>query len=263
MKFSQFALAGLAAVLSLGLAWPTMAGETGASSSEVVANPFVGTCERWQNTAIPLQRPFIKDAGYAVVATLPELSDLADSSEAPHKSPFILCESGHNIGTPHTTHDSIRQLGKGNYSHWKNGGLFFSSSDGSDPNTNGRQYTLVFNPEHPYRKKLQDMVGACQGWKSSEIVLKPPFSKEQGYAYRTVRPELKELGDSNDAPRHSPYVLCEDGVKIGSPHTEHHIIRELGHGSFSHWGETIRFSSSDNSDPNTNGHQYSLVRSPE
>jgi hypothetical protein len=46
---------------------------------------------------------------------------------------------GQLLGPPHASHEEIRRSGGGRYSHWE-GRLYFSSSDGSDPRTNGRRY---------------------------------------------------------------------------------------------------------------------------
>lgn len=49
------------------------------------------------------------------------------------------------LGPAHALHAAIERDGGGRYSHW-NGALLFSSSDGSDPNVNGRQYRVSFDP---------------------------------------------------------------------------------------------------------------------
>jgi hypothetical protein len=46
------------------------------------------------------------------------------------------------LGPAHQTHDEIARLGHGRYDHWK-GLMVFSSSDGSDPASNGRAYWAV------------------------------------------------------------------------------------------------------------------------
>lgn len=55
-------------------------------------------------------------------------------------SSLVLLENGLPLGPAHSKHDHIRALGAGAYSHWE-GGIYFSSSDSSDPRTNGRTYT--------------------------------------------------------------------------------------------------------------------------
>ena len=50
-----------------------------------------------------------------------------------------LFENGEPLGPPHQTLESIRNEGGGRFNHWQ-GKLYLSSSDGSDPRTNGRRY---------------------------------------------------------------------------------------------------------------------------
>jgi hypothetical protein len=52
-----------------------------------------------------------------------------------------LCEDGTPLGPPHVIHATIAAQGGGRYSHW-NRRLLFSTSDGSDPNANGRRYSV-------------------------------------------------------------------------------------------------------------------------
>lgn len=52
-----------------------------------------------------------------------------------------LLEDGVPLAAGNAPHDAIRQLGGGRYSFWLRH-LYFSSSDGSDPRTNGRRYEI-------------------------------------------------------------------------------------------------------------------------
>ncbi len=45
------------------------------------------------------------------------------------------------LGPRHSLHESIRQLGRGRFSHWR-GKLYFSTSDNTDPRQNGRVYRI-------------------------------------------------------------------------------------------------------------------------
>ena len=56
--------------------------------------------------------------------------------------------------------------------------------------------------------------------------------------------------------------LFEDGKPLGPPHQMHDVIRNRGGGAFSHWGTGLHLSTSDNSDPRTNGREYT-IRVPE
>lgn len=59
------------------------------------------------------------------------------------KSICSLLENGKPLPHPRALHATIRKVGKGHYSHWTAGTLYFSTSDNSDPRTNGRTYTLA------------------------------------------------------------------------------------------------------------------------
>ena len=50
--------------------------------------------------------------------------------------------------------------------------------------------------------------------------------------------------------------VFEDDVELGPAHCGHDEIRELGGGRFSHWGDNLYFSTSDDSDPRENGRRY-------
>jgi hypothetical protein len=54
-------------------------------------------------------------------------------------------------------------------------------------------------------------------------------------------------------------MLCEGSELLGPPHTFHAEIVKLGFGRFSHFGESVFFSTSDNSDPNSNGREYVII----
>ena len=96
-----------------------------------------------------LNPPFLPDQGVAWTARLhlaPELAPLeqrADNLETPYRSPVALAEDGVALGPAHSLHALIRGEGCGRFSHWgPNQVLLFSTSDNSDPNRNGRVYTI-------------------------------------------------------------------------------------------------------------------------
>src|SRR5262249_59447289 len=45
------------------------------------------------------------------------------------------------LAPAHASHSEIVELGAGRHSHWTSQ-LYFSTSDGTDPNSNGKQYAL-------------------------------------------------------------------------------------------------------------------------
>jgi 2-polyprenyl-3-methyl-5-hydroxy-6-metoxy-1,4-benzoquinol methylase len=90
--------------------------------------------------------------------------------------------------------------------------------------------------------------------------LSPPFNNFGGSAWSQSIPDLRAISDpgENGGPR-SPAFVFEDSVQLPQPHALHDDIRANGGGRFSHWGNDIVLSASDNSDPNTNGRIYELL----
>ena len=64
--------------------------------------------------------------------------------------------------------------------------------------------------------------------------------------------------DSIKNPGNSKIVVLENDIPLSSPHSFHKEIRETGKGRYSHWINTLYFSTSDNSDPNTNNKEYKI-----
>jgi hypothetical protein len=71
------------------------------------------------------------------------LDGLADSTDSNERSPVLLYKGDRRLGPAHSSHGDIARLGGGRYSHWLGQGFVFSTSDNSDPNTNGRVYWAV------------------------------------------------------------------------------------------------------------------------
>jgi hypothetical protein len=67
----------------------------------------------------------------------------ADDADHPFRFRLVLLEDGSPRWSRHMLHDEIRTTGKGAYSHWRDA-LYFSTSDNTDPNTNGRNYQIAF-----------------------------------------------------------------------------------------------------------------------
>ena len=88
-----------------------------------------------------------------------------------------------------------------------------------------------------------------------------PFSAEltevvhdKGHCY--VAPLGRTL--ISDLDGRSRLRVFEDGQELPLPHSAHDDIRTLGAGRYSHWGSTLFFSSSDNTDSSANGRRYSV-----
>jgi FkbM family methyltransferase len=90
---------------------------------------------------VPLVAPFRRERGHCWTWTLPPTVMRGDSPAA-GDSPTLLLEDDRLLGPGHALHDDVRAHGHGRYSHWQSA-LYLSTSDNSDPNTNGRRYTAV------------------------------------------------------------------------------------------------------------------------
>jgi hypothetical protein len=125
----------IAAVIVSGLlAWAKVATEIMPRGALVVALPppfFHEAGMAWQADRI---RPFDRKA------LLPYADDPA---AVQGHSPVIVYEGDKPLGPAHSTFADISKLGRGHFTYWIGQGLFFSTSDGSDPNSNGRRYFAV------------------------------------------------------------------------------------------------------------------------
>ena len=102
-------------------------------------NYFVPLCP--QGETVGLKRPFSKQGTFSYYAAV-AVSGPSDIPEAPTRSTYLLCEDSRPLRTAHTPHGDIATKGGGVFSHF-GPGFYFSSSDNSDPNTNGRNYWAV------------------------------------------------------------------------------------------------------------------------
>jgi hypothetical protein len=78
---------------------------------------------------------------------------------------------------------------------------------------------------------------------------------KSGHVYM-VKQNFDTAGDTSKALNASTLRIYENGVPLGPAHSADADIRELGKGRYSHWEDTLYFSSSDNSDPRTNQRRY-------
>ena len=163
-----------------------------------------------------------KEHGYCFLARLvPGVDALAYSFYEDDR-----CLSSHQS----PSHDEIRKLGAGRYTingRW----LRFSTSDGTDPRRNGRQYSL---------RRMQISAG--------ETSLRA-VSQDSGHCFIAVLPGDV---DSNEV------ILLEDDYRLGPADCPQELIRAQGLGRYLVGNESVYFSTSDNSDPRTNGRHYRL-----
>ena len=107
-------------------------------------NLAANACSAWDG--MDVTPPFHKQGEHAYNVHLPKYDHLSDTLTASTRSPVRLCEDGKMMGPPHASHAEIREKGAGRYSLWTGGWLYFSASDVTDPNTNGRRYRVVTPP---------------------------------------------------------------------------------------------------------------------
>ena len=86
-------------------------------------------------------------------------------------------------------------------------------------------------------------------------------SPNTGFAY-FVGQNFGTPGDTSVAPTISVLRIFENALELGPAHSAHVDIRNLGMGRFSHWGDTLRWAASDNTDPRTNGRTYTYRIGP-
>ena len=97
---------------------------------------------RWR-----LSGPILREIGrcwevdLSNTAIADKLAMIADDVGHWERSPLRLYENGNALGSAHALHYRIRRDGAGRYSHWQNRLLFATSND-SNPNSNGRNYTF-------------------------------------------------------------------------------------------------------------------------
>jgi pectate lyase len=85
-------------------------------------------------------------------------------------------------------------------------------------------------------------------------------SSDGGFSYKVYN-DLGAVSDNTQNPTASTVRIFENGKELGPAHSAHADIRTLGKGRFSHWSSSLYFSSSDNTDPRTNGRTYTYTTS--
>ena len=85
------------------------------------------------------------------------------------------------------------------------------------------------------------------------------INRSDGYSFTAPTPDDAPQGDDLILPNRSSLRVFEDGIELGPAHSLHDDIKKHGGGRFSHWGRWLAFSSSDGSDPRTNGRAYRML----
>jgi len=84
-------------------------------------------------------------------------------------------------------------------------------------------------------------------------------SHSEGHCFAARTPHDTPQGDDVILAKRSSLRVFEDGFELGPAHSLHTDIISFGGGRFSHWGRWLMFSSSDGSDPRTNGRTYRVL----
>ena len=95
-----------------------------------------------------LQRPFFRDfldSEFAAISDDYLFSAVADTSDDTTRSTIMIYEDGKPLGPAHSSHADVGNIGLGRFSHWHYTStmFLFSSSDNTNPRTNGRTYWAV------------------------------------------------------------------------------------------------------------------------
>ncbi|MEJ6981353.1 right-handed parallel beta-helix repeat-containing protein [Pedobacter sp. P351] len=182
------------------------------------------------------------DGGFAYVINQ-NLNTTGDSPSQPTVSTIRIFEDGKEIGPAHSVHNDVRTSGQGRFSHWGTK-IYFSASDNTNPKTNGRKYTYT-------------NATATVALSTTPLDVSSSVS-DGGFAYAVVK-DFGITSDSDTQPTISTLRVFENGVELNPAHSVHADIRNYGNGRYSHWAGKLYFSASDNSNPRTNGRQYSYI----
>jgi hypothetical protein len=139
-------------------------------------------------------------------------------------------------------------------------GLGACSRDGEtrrDPHERPGATVVAGLPPRPGNEVTAPAAGASAG----VLVIDPANVRLQsGHAFWVALPEAwLPYASSLDDPQRSTLILHEDGRPLGPGNAPVATVQTTGRGSFVHWGGWLYFSTSDNTDPRSNGREYRLV----
>lgn len=102
-----------------------------------------------------LDRPYTPNGGHAFVSPIPAAIERLRTKSADQWR-LIITENEKLLGPSDSQHQRIRDFGAGAFSVWHSD-VYFSASDGSDCNTNGRSYELLALDLGPESALYQDI----------------------------------------------------------------------------------------------------------
>lgn len=86
-----------------------------------------------------------------------------------------------------------------------------------------------------------------------------PFTANDPLVWVASTPQFKNFADTASEPRRSTLLMWEDDIPLSFPHCGYQNILQFGKGRYRHWEDSVYFTASDNSNPNTNGRHYSIT----
>jgi 2-polyprenyl-3-methyl-5-hydroxy-6-metoxy-1,4-benzoquinol methylase len=162
--------------------------------------------------------------------------------------PFSRIEAGYVANVP----EALRSTPTDSLVLFRNGNLVGAMAAGLDAGS-----IVIAPPDWTAEAVNAARIELVQG---SVRPIGAPIRHYSGFMYGTSVPDLTPLADnSTQSGDTSPVFVFEGQEQLGLPHSIHEEIVRHGGGRFSHWGQEVLFSSSDNSDPRTNGRMYRLV----
>ena len=161
-------------------------------------------------------------------------------------------ENGKQLGPAHSLRTDVIAHGKGRFSHWGNN-LYFSASDNTDPRTNGRSYTYAIS-DIAGSSPIEGNITAPSTAKSLNM---SRVTLSSGNEYQLF--DWFGVAGDTEWAKHSTLKIFEDGRELGAARSSRTDIAWYGKGRFRHWGNTLYFSTSDNSDPRKNGRKYTYT----
>jgi len=113
------------------------------------------------------------------------------------------------------------------------------------------------SPQQQQQQGQMQMPPPAEQGKPITVFIPDPNDKK-GNCYLIYVPQHVQVADDDQNPKRSTLVLLEDGKPFGKPHSLHKEIREIGKGKYSHYQSWVFMSTSDNSDPRSNGKKYTF-----
>lgn len=170
---------------------------TRAARQARVQQALLAYCEQMldtRGTSLGTAGTFYFESGYCYRVLCQDIAGLGDDCDDGGRSRLVLFEDKRPLGVAHSNHGMIRSLGRGLYSHWRHE-VFFSCSDNTSPNTNGRRYAFLEIGARPdnMERRLARMVGLKLSTAQADLDL---ALLKEGDGSKPPPPQLRHAGRS-------------------------------------------------------------------